>query len=163
MSAWLDALRKGKDELVEALIEGWEKLQRRSSAGLTRFTRHKDTPSVDGMPDSDESWGLLSAEVFDGEKELVVRLEAPGMNREDFDLTVERGCLYVRGEKRFERTQDHGHYHLFESAYGAFERVIPLPTDVTASEAEASYKQGVLTVTLPKAASVATSKISIHD
>jgi len=163
MTTWIQALRRGKEELVEALVEGWEKLQRRSAAGLTRFTRRKDAPTPEGVPDADESWGLLSAEVCDAGKDVVVRLEAPGMNKEDFEISVERGHLWVRGEKRFEQEQQVGQYHLFESAYGSFERAVPLPTDVRAAEAEASYRRGVLTVRLPKAVGATTSRIPIRE
>jgi len=163
MSSWLEALRRGKEELVEALVEGWEKLQRRSAEGLTRFTRKPDAVKVEGMPDSEESFGLLSAEVFDSDQEVVVRLEAPGMEKDDFELTIERGCLFVKGEKHFERESKEGHYHLFESAYGSFERVIPLPAEVRSGDAQASYRRGVLSVRLPKLVGQTSKRIPVKE
>lgn len=160
---WIETLRKGRDELLEVVVEGWEKLRRSSASGLTRFTRGKDAPRVEGVPDSEETWGLLSADVCDAGGELVVRLEAPGMDRDDFQLSVERGCLIVRGEKRFEQERQHGQYHLFESAYGMFERAVPLPSDVNAAEAKATYKRGILMVHLPKTQGAAAKRIPIAD
>lgn len=163
MTTWIDALRKGTEEFLEVLAEGWEKLRHRSASGLTRFTRRADAPTASGVPDADEAWGLLSAEVYDSDKEIVVRLEAPGMNHDDFQLSVERGYLVVRGEKHFEREHDGGHYHVFEAAYGSFERAIPLPGEVSASEAEADYKRGVLSVRLPKAAVGTPRRIPVRS
>jgi HSP20 family protein len=58
--------------------------------------------------------------------------------------------LYLKGEKRFERATDDSTYYMMERAYGWFERAIPLPCEVAGDKAEASYKNGVLTVQLPK-------------
>jgi len=160
---WIDALKKGTEEFLDVLSEGWEKLRRRSAAGLTRFMRRPQADEVAGVPESEESWGLLSAEVCETDKGIVVRLEAPGMDAGDFEVSVERGHLLVRGEKRFEREHDAGRYHLFEAAYGAFERVVPLPVDVDASGAEASYARGVLSIRFPKAAMSSPTRIPIRD
>jgi HSP20 family protein len=92
--------------------------------------------------------------VREEDTQVVVRLEAPGMEREDFDISVVQGrTLVVRGEKRVEREESRGRYHVIESAFGLFERVIALPVEVSDDGARARYRRGVLTVTLPKAGS----------
>ena len=95
-------------------------------------------------------WSLLAGEMEETDKEIVVRVELPGMEKEDCHITIDGGMLYLRGEKRFERTTQDSTYHVMERAYGAFQRAIPLPRNVDTNDAQASYKNGVLTVRLPK-------------
>jgi HSP20 family protein len=106
-------------------------------------------------------WGVLAAEVSDDGDKVVVRLEAPGMAKDDFDLQVMDGYLVVRGEKRLEREETKGRYHVTECAYGHFERAIPLPDEVDTAKASASYKRGVLRVELPKDASHRRAPIKV--
>jgi len=91
------------------------------------------------------------AEVFDDDNEIVVKLEAPGMEADDFDIQIRSDVLIVRGEKKFQREQNKGNYHLMECAYGRFERAIPLPGEVDEARTSASYKHGLLHITLAKA------------
>jgi HSP20 family protein len=117
-----------------------------------------------GMTLPGGGWGVLAAEVSDDGDKVVVRLEAPGMAKDDFDLQVMDGYLIVRGEKRLEREETKGRYHVTECAYGHFERAIPLPDEVDTAKASASYKRGVLRVELPKDASHrrAPIKVAVH-
>jgi HSP20 family protein len=80
-----------------------------------------------------------------------VNLEVPGMEAGDFDIEVVEDLLVIRGEKRVEREDTGGgRYFLLERAYGAFERAIHLPAEVEQDRAEANYRRGVLSVSLPK-------------
>ncbi len=72
------------------------------------------------------------------------------MEKEDCHITIDGSVLYLRGEKRLERSREDSTYHITERAYGVFERAMPLPRNVDSDNAEANYKNGVLTVTLPK-------------
>ena len=159
---WYDPIKRGTEELVDALQSGWEKLKRHSTPALTRYTRERADDDDPGDL-AEETWGLLSAEVSERGDEVIVRLESPGMKREDFEITVERGHLIVRGEKRYEREHKDERYHLFESAYGAFQRAITLPCEVEVDGADATYKRGVLMVKLPKAARGRDHRIPIRD
>jgi HSP20 family protein len=82
--------------------------------------------------------------------EIIMRLEVPGMEKEDFSITVEGNALIMSGEKRYERESRDSTYHVMERAYGSFQRSIPLPRNVDADRAQASYKNGVLSIRLPK-------------
>jgi HSP20 family protein len=106
-------------------------------------------------------WGLLAVDVFDDDERVVVRLEAPGMRKEDFRLEVRDDVLWVEGEKRFEREATRGHYRLMQCAYGRFQRAIGLPVPVRGEKARATYKDGVLRVELPKAESARTRRIEV--
>lgn len=138
----------------ENISEGWRELLNHSSEALTQFTRHKnDEPGEhgsSGMRPAFPRWSLLAGEMEETDKEIVVRVELPGMEKEDCHITIDGGILYLRGEKRLERTTQDSTYHVMERAYGAFQRTIPLPRNVDTDNAQASYKNGVLTVRLPK-------------
>lgn len=149
---------RGINRAVESLAEGWRELWSRSGGALTRFRRRDDEPAVPvgGFP----SWGLLGADAFETDREIVVRLEVPGLERDDFEIAVQGGTLYIRGEKRHEREVNESRYYLAECAYGYFERALPLPDNVDADRARASYRNGVLTVRLPKTRPA--QRITVH-
>lgn len=80
----------------------------------------------------------------------MVQVEVPGVEKKDCHITIDGSMLYVRGEKRLERARNDSTYHITERAYGVFERAIPLPRNVDTDNAEASYRNGGLTISLPK-------------
>ena len=139
----------------ENLSEGWRELLSRSSNALTHFSFSKDEALArsGGTLASFPRWGLLAGEVEELDKEIIVRVEVPGMEKEDFSITIEGNELYLSGEKRYERETHDSTYHVMERAYGSFRRTIPLPRNVDADRAQASYKNGVLSIRLPKLAS----------
>lgn len=135
----------------ESLSEGWRELLSRSSNALTHFSRNKDGMQPEqGALVTFPRWSLLAGEVEETGKEIVVRVEVPGMDKKDCRITIDGNMLYVSGEKHFERETSDSTYHLMERAYGAFQRTIPLPRNVDTDNAEASYKNGVLSIRLPK-------------
>ncbi len=147
-------ISRGLSRTWENISEGWRELVHHSSDALTHFTRHGDESkekqqSIGTFPIL-RNWSLLAGDVEETDKEIVVRVEAPGMEKRDCEITIDGGTLYVRGEKRFERATQNSTYHIMERAYGSFERAIPLPRNVDADKAEASYTNGVLTIHLPK-------------
>lgn len=152
----LNQLRQGLNETWGALAEGWHRLYRRAAGAMTRFTPGKNRSKEDASSEQHEiavrssGWGVLAAEVFDDDDQVVVRLEVPGMEKNDFDLQVLDNHLVVRGEKGIERERTEGRYHVSECAYGHFKRVIPLPDEVEISKARATYEKGALRVELPK-------------
>ena len=97
-----------------------------------------------------------SVEVSDREREVRVSAEIPGMSEKDVELTVHDGVLSIRGEKKSEREDKDRGYS--ERWYGRFERRIALPSEVEDDKAEASFRDGVLTVTLPKSAEAASGR-----
>ncbi len=160
--SWFEPVRRGAESVLEAVREGWNRLRERSAAALTRFRRKRSSDS-DGelVPVFEDTWGLVAAELAETKDSVIARLEIPGMDEKDFEVSVEDDVLVVRGEKRFEREEDADTYHVFEAAYGSFVRALPLPCEVDAERADATYKRGVLTVRLPKAKSARTRRIPI--
>ena len=102
-----------------------------------------------------------NVDIFENKDEIVLEAELPGMNREDFELTIENNVLTLRGERRFEKKDEADNYHRVERAYGSFTRSFTLPQIVSAEGAAAEYKNGVLRVALRKREEVKARRIEI--
>lgn len=160
----LQQLREDFGRSWDNLMEGWRHLSERASGALTRFIPVRRSDAQEHNPPAavqNTRWGLMAAEVFDDDEQVIVKLEVPGMEPDDFDIQINRDVLIVRGEKKFQREKNEGSYHLMECAYGRFERAIPLPVEVDESKADASYKQGLLKISLPKTGQKTQRRISV--
>lgn len=94
----------------------------------------------------------VQVDVAENDKEVKVTAELPGLEEGDLDLRVSEGMLVLAGEKKADREVDENGYLLRERTFGRIERTIPLPEGIDADQAQASFKRGVLTVTIPKTA-----------
>jgi HSP20 family protein len=102
-------------------------------------------------------------DVADSENEIIVKAEVPGCKADDIDISVHGSTLTISGEKKAEEEKkEKGYYHL-ERSYGSFRREIGLPGDVNPDKIEASCKNGVLTVTLPKSEREKAVKVKIKE
>jgi HSP20 family protein len=89
--------------------------------------------------------------VTEREKELEITAELPGMSEEDIDISLSRDTLTIKGEKKQESEDKGDNYYRMERSYGKFSRTISLPANVVDRDnVDASFKNGVLTITLPK-------------
>lgn len=147
----------------DSLSEGWRELLSGSNDALTHFSRNNKNGAQpeNGALATFPCWGLLAGEVEETDDEIVVRVEVPGMEKEDCRITIEGNVLCLSGEKRFKRESHDSTYHVMERAYGAFQRTIALPRNVDVDKAEASYKNGVMCIRLPKAASESGKTIRV--
>jgi HSP20 family protein len=147
------ALRQGAEHALETVAEGWRELRSRAGGALTRFRPVEDGARAGGSAELPAigRWAYLAADVIEEDDHIVVRLEAPGMRREDFKVELRDAVLSVQGEKRVDRESKSAGYRVVECAYGAFRRDVPLPVPVLADKVTASYRDGVLRVTLPRA------------
>jgi HSP20 family protein len=102
-----------------------------------------------------------NVDIYENKDQIVLEAELPGMNREDFELTIENNVLTLRGERRFEKRSETDTHHRVERAYGSFSRSFTLPQTVSAEGATADYKNGVLRVVLPKREEVKARRIEI--
>ncbi len=93
---------------------------------------------------------------------VYVRVEVPGMRREDIDLSLHEGSLSISGERKQEKTYDEAEVYRAERFFGRFQRTVTLPTSVAADKVKAQYKDGVLTVTLPKAEEAKPKQIEVN-
>lgn len=106
------------------------------------------------MPFVEENLALTAwtplCDIYETEKELVLKVELPEVKKEDVHITLENNVLTMRGERKFEETTEHENYHRVERSYGEFMRSFTLPTNVNPHKINALFKDGVLIVTLPK-------------
>jgi HSP20 family protein len=154
MTRLSEQVRQGAEHAWASLSEGWRELLTRASGALTRFRR--DGAAVDAASPgasgtfASRSWGLLAADIRVDDDRVVVRLEAPGMSREDLHIDIDGDRLSVWGEKRVDSEADAGDYRLVQCAYGSFRRDLLLPMAVDAERAGASYRDGVLRIEAPR-------------
>jgi HSP20 family protein len=156
----LNDWKRGLESALGSLSEGWRELRDRASGALVRFRPGSTEASPDGY--SVSGWGFMAADLSDDDRNVVVRLEAPGMHKDDFAIEVRDDVLVVRGEKHFERESSDSRYHLVQCSYGSFRREIGLPVEVKANLATATYRDGVLRITLPKRAAGRSSSIPVQ-
>lgn len=89
-------------------------------------------------------------DIQETENELVVKADVPDVDMKDIDVRMENGTLTIRGERKFEAKKNEGGWHRVERSYGSFERAFTVPETVNPEAVKADYKNGVLTITLPK-------------
>jgi len=152
----MNELKEGFGALWDSVAEGWQRLRDSAAGALTRFRpgESSNLPARAQVDDSgylpSQGWSLLGGDVFEDERRLIVRIEVPGMAKEDFDIEVRDDTLIVHGEKRFEREATEGRWRLLQCAYGSFSRSEPLLVAVRPDKAQARYRDGVLRIELPK-------------
>ena len=110
--------------------------------------------------DSDTMWSP-SVDLSESENTYEVKAEIPGMKKEDIRVSYEDNVLTLTGEKKQEKEVKNKNYHRVERAYGRFQRSFRLPKTVNKDEIKAKYKDGVLTVEIPKAEAVKPKEIAV--
>lgn len=153
----LESFKESVGSLWDNLAEGWKHLTQSAAGALTRF-RPGDKTDLPAKSDVDDvfylpsrSWSMLGGDVFEDDKRVVVRLEVPGLDKQDMTIEARDDALIISGEKRFERESTEGRWRIMQCAYGSFQRIVPLNVPVVADKASASYRNGVLRIELPKA------------
>ncbi len=155
-----DRITNNLRDTADYLADGWQELWSKARNAITRFTpaQHEDHP----LATTASRWGVLSAELRETGDSLEIMLEAPGMESQDFQISVQNQSLHIIGRKHLHQDRKEGHYYITERAYGQFERIIPLPCQVDSEAAGASYKRGVLELTLPKQKSAQLRRITVE-
>ena len=112
---------------------------------------------------TEDSFGAWAppVDIFERQDHLVIRAEVPGVQREDMDVRIENGVLTLHGERKQETEIKAENAHRLERVYGAFTRSFSLPTTVDAANVTATYKDGVLEVSVPKAETAKPKSIEI--
>lgn len=169
MTKLAEQLKHGADQAWESLSDGWRELSARASGALTRFWPAPADPAAPSAPAAPRNelprmtgWAFMAADVFDDADKVIVRIEAPGMRREDFNVELNGDVLTVWGEKRFDHEATQGRWRVVQCAYGSFRRDVALPAPVKADKTTASYRDGVLRVELPKSDSARARRIAVQ-
>jgi HSP20 family protein len=137
--AWQDIM----DRMAEELFEDWPMLRVRPF----EWRMEQFSPSID---------------IVEGEKEFKIEAELPGMNPDDLDISLTRDAIVLQGEKKAEEEEEREGVCYSERCYGSFQRVIPLPDEVDRDKVEAQFRNGVLSVTLPKSERVIQQRRKIE-
>jgi HSP20 family protein len=103
-----------------------------------------------------------AVDVYEDEKKVVLKLEVPGIEEKDLDVTVEKNTLTVKGERKFEQEEKEENFHRIERRYGSFYRAFTLPTTVDTQSVAASYNAGVLKLELTKKPEAQPKQIKVN-
>jgi HSP20 family protein len=134
-----------------------EQLQNRLSTLFGRAPARRG----DGREDlAMADWAPL-ADITEDDKEYIIKTELPDVKKDDVKVTVENGVLTIAGERKFEKEEKKKKYHRVERAYGRFIRSFTLPDDADAGKVKADFKDGVLTVHLPKSEHAKSKQIEV--
>src|SRR5215467_15142681 len=103
-----------------------------------------------------------AVDIYEGEHELVVKADLPDVKPEELDIRVENNILTIRGERKFEKKVDEKNYLRVERSYGSFARSFSLANTVNSEAIKADYKDGVLTLTIPKREEAKPKQIKVN-
>jgi HSP20 family protein len=128
------------------MFRGLESLQRDMNRIFDQFFLR------DMLPDDSffsRDW-TPAVDVIEKNDGYIIKAELPGMSKDDVKITLENNLLTIRGERKNELNDKEGNAHRIERRYGAFERSFTIPGTIKANDVDAQYKDGILTLTLPK-------------
>lgn len=117
-------------------------------------------PAVANRPNG-TTWPKF--DVSETDSAVHVSAELPGVSQDQIDVEIHADTLRISGEKKDERKVDEHNFHAVERSFGRFERTLSLPAEVDARQADATYKDGVLSITLPKVKPATARKISVKS
>jgi HSP20 family protein len=148
----------------------WQRPELSTWPGFGRLTDIRD--EIDRLFESPlTEWAhtsnLLSGwtpalDLYEDKDNLFVKMELPGMKREDIDVSLHEGSLSVSGERKSEQKHEDADTYRAERFLGRFQRTVTLPTQVAADKVKAEYKDGILTVTLPKTEEAKPKQINVN-
>lgn len=139
----------------------WKPVRSLAALEINRLNRMFES----AFPDEpiDRSAWVPPVDIYETEdKSVVVTVELPAMNREDIKVTFENEVLSIEGERKFVSQVDKEHYHRVERGYGSFRRSFTLPGSVDAGRVDATYQNGLLTVTLPRREEARPKQIQVN-
>lgn len=144
-------------------------------SSITRFDPFRNLSSLQeqvnrlfesGMQSRGDNSALTSwapaVDIYETENELVLKADLPAINDKDLDIRVENNMLTIRGERKFESEVKEDNYLRIERTYGSFSRSFGLPSTVNTEAIKAEYKNGVLTVEMPKRAESKPKQVKIN-
>jgi HSP20 family protein len=133
--------------------------ERPGLAGFGRLTNLQD--ELDRLFDSPLTAWSPVLDVHEDKDNYIFRTELPGLKREDIEVSLQDGALVISGERKAGKVEEGVEVHRQERYYGKFQRALTLPEPVAVDRVKAEYKDGVLTVTLPKTEEAKPKKIDV--
>ena len=141
------------------MLTRWDPFQEMLNLRRT-VDRLFDNASADQDWAQSPLWGL-AVDLVENKDDFIVKASIPGIHPDDLDISYADDTLTIKGEIKSENEAKENQYHLRERRYGSFARSITLPTRIKGDAIEASYKDGVVTLRLPKADEVKPKRIAI--
>ncbi len=132
-----------------------------SQREFDRLFKEAFTPFVGEGELSTRTWAP-PVDIYEDENNIVLKAELPGVNANDVEIKVEDSTLFLKGERKFEKEVKDENYHRVERSYGSFARSFSLPNSIDAEKVKAEYKDGLLTLTLPKREEAKPKTIKIN-
>lgn len=144
-------------EEKKALIENEDKSKKAKKIILPPQKSEEKT-NQEWLPDAE---GQLTIDVYQTPADIVIKSTIAGVNPEDLDITITNDMVTIKGKREKDEVIAEGEYYYQECYWGAFSRSVILPVDVEAEKAEATMKNGILTIKLPKIEKIKTRKIRV--
>lgn len=119
-------------------------------------------PAYSAGGGDNDAEGQLTIDVYQTENDIVIKSTIAGVKPEDLDVSINNDMVVIKGERKNEEVVDRGNYYYQECYWGGFSRSVLLPVDVIPEKADASLKNGILTIRLPKADTTKTKKIQVR-
>jgi HSP20 family protein len=132
----------------------------KNMTSVLRFNPFNDVDQMPGMRNLQDTFNRLfepslrpwtpAVDIVETENEMLLKMDVPGTELKDIDIRLENDTLTIKGERKFEHEAQGKGYHRIERSYGTFARSFTLPNTLDTENVRADFKNGVLTVTLPK-------------
>ena len=133
--------------------------------GLGELEKYFGRPAITGNGGAKEAMTVAqwapAVDITEDDKEYLVKAELPELKMEEVKVTVENGELTISGERKFEKEEKNKKYHRVERSYGSFVRSFTLPEAVGADKVNAEFKDGLLTIHLPKDEKVKPKSVDV--
>lgn len=141
-------------------LNRWEPF--RSNVGLESQVNRIFNELFDRSQESNLTSWAPAVDIVESQNELVVKADLPDIKPEELDIRVENNILTIRGERKFEKKVDEKNYLRVERSYGSFARSFSLANTVNSEAIKADYKDGVLTLTIPKREEAKPKQIKVN-
>lgn len=142
-------------------IVRWDPFAEMQSMFAPLFRSSSLQPRLSTEGDVTFEWSP-SADISENEREYLIRASLPGVKKEDIKVHMQEGMISIGGERKQEKEDKNEKFHRVESVYGSFSRSFGLPDNVKADAVKSEYKDGVLTVHIPKAEKEKAKQISVQ-
>lgn len=156
-----DQPSKSSASLMHPLMEIEKAFDRLVGRGWPMTWHMRDFPAMDNLMEI-EGARLPKLDVVDRAHEIIVRAEVPGLDKKDVHISLADNLLTIKGQTQHEKNEEKGDYHRHEIANTSFARCVTLPCAVAADKANASLKDGMLEIALPKTESSKKCCIKVH-
>jgi HSP20 family protein len=159
-------MSKTKQSFFDRIVGSGETNENKTSMPV--FSREEESEMImNTSPAKNDDWsgdseGQLTIDVYQTENEIVVKSTIAGVKPEDLDVAINNDMVTIKGERKNEEIVSSDNYYYQECYWGQFSRSVVLPVDIISEKAEASLKNGILTIRLPKAASNKVKKIQVR-